>query len=47
MKWIVFVLVMVICILLLICYSLLVVASEADERADEMYRRWKEQDNAD
>ena len=42
MKWIVFVLVMVIGILLLICYSLLVAASEADERAEEMYRRWKE-----
>ncbi len=42
MKWIVFVLAMVICILLLICYSLLVMASEADERAEEMYRRWKE-----
>ena len=42
MKWIVFVLAMVICILLLICYSLLVMASDADERAEEMYRRWKE-----
>ena len=42
MKWIVFVLAMVICILLLICYSLLVMAADADERAEEMYRRWKE-----
>ncbi len=42
MKWIVFVLAMVICILLLICYSLMVMASDADERAEEMYRRWKE-----
>ena len=45
MKWIVFVLAMVICILLLICYSLMVMASDADERAEEMYRRWKEKDD--
>ena len=42
MKWIVFVLIMIVLILLIICYSLLVMASDADERAEEMYRRWKE-----
>lgn len=42
MKWITFVLVMVIAILLVICYALLVIAHDADERADEMYRAWKE-----
>lgn len=40
MKWIVFVLTMIIAILMVICYSLLVMASRADE--DEMYRKWKE-----
>lgn len=42
MKWLIFVLVMVISILLVICYSLMVMAHEADERADEMYRKWRE-----
>jgi cell division protein FtsX len=42
MKWITFVLVMVVAILLVICYALLVIAHEADERAEEMYRAWKE-----
>ena len=43
MKWVVFVLLMIVLILLIICYSLLVVASDADDRAEEMYRRWKEE----
>ena len=45
MKWITFVLVMVVAILLVICYALLVIAHEADERAEEMYRAWKEKDD--
>ena len=45
MKWITFVLVMVIAILLVICYALLVIAHDADERAEEMYRAWKEKDD--
>ena len=42
MKWLIFVLVTIIAFLMVICYSLLVVASEADERAERMYRAWKE-----
>ena len=45
MKWITFVLVMVIAILLVICYALLVIAHDADERAEEMGRAWKEKDD--
>ena len=33
----------VICLLMLIGYALLVMAHEADERAERMYRKWKEQ----
>ena len=42
MKWIIFVMMMIICILLVIGYALLVMAYEADERAERMYRKWKE-----
>ena len=31
----------IITILLVLDYALVVIAHEADERADEMYRRWK------
>ncbi len=43
MKWLLFVMMMIICILLLICYSLMVMAHDADERAERMYRKWKEE----
>ena len=42
MKWIICVLLMALCILLVIAYSLMVIAHDADERAEEMYRKWKE-----
>ena len=42
MKWLIFVMVTIIAFLLVICYSLLVLASEADERAERMYKEWKE-----
>lgn len=45
MRWIILVLLMVICILTLICYALCVMAHDADERADEIYRKWKEKDD--
>ena len=45
MKWIVMVLLMALCVLLLIGYALLVMAHEADERAERMYRKWKEERN--
>ena len=41
MKWLLFVMMMIICILLLICYSLMVMAHDADERADEMFKKWQ------
>lgn len=41
------VLLMVICILLVVGYALLVMAHEADERAERMYRKWKESKGAD
>lgn len=45
MRWIVMVLLMVICILMVVCYALMVAAHDADERAERMYREWKEKDD--
>ena len=45
MRWIVMILMMAICILLVVCYALMVMAHEADERAEEIYRKWKEKDD--
>ena len=45
MRWIIFILVMAICVLLVVGYALLVMAHEADERAERMYRKWKEEHN--
>ena len=42
---IIFVLLAIICVLLILAYSLLVMAHDADERADRMYRKWKEEIN--
>lgn len=42
MKWPVFVLIIIICILLVIAYSLMVMAHDADERAERMARKWME-----
>ena len=47
MKFVIFVLSMLLCIFLLIAYSLCVAAHEADERAERMYRKWKEEKNSD
>ena len=43
MRWIIMVLLMVACILLVICYALMVMAHDADERAEEMARKWAEE----
>ena len=43
MRWVVMVLLMALCILTVICYALCVMAHDADERAERMYRKWKEQ----
>jgi len=45
MKWIIMVLLMVLAIMMVICYSLLVMASRADEREEQFYREWKEKDD--
>ena len=42
---IIFVLLAIICVLLILAYSLLVMAHDADERAERMYRKWKEEVN--
>ena len=42
MKWIIFVLMMVVGILMVICYALLVMAHEEEERADRIYKAWRE-----
>ena len=43
MRWIIFALLVLLCILTFICYALLVVASDADRRAERMYRKWREE----
>jgi hypothetical protein len=45
MRWLVMVLLMALCVMLVICYALVVMAHEADERAERMYRKWKEKDD--
>ena len=42
MKWFVMVLIMALCVMTVICYALCVMAHEADERAERMYKAWKE-----
>lgn len=45
MRIVIFVLLIIICVLMLIAYSLIVIAHDADERAERMYRKWKEEVN--
>ena len=45
MMYVIFALLIIICILTFIAYSLLVMAHDADERAERMYRKWKEEIN--
>lgn len=45
MKWVVFVLLMIACLLLVICYSLCVIASQADEEEERFYKEWKGADD--
>ena len=42
MNWLIMVLIMALCVMLVICYALMVTAHNADERAERMYRAWKE-----
>ena len=45
MRYVILALLIIICILTLIAYSLLVIAHDADERAERMYKKWKEEHN--
>lgn len=45
MKWLIFVGLMILCIMMLIMYSLLVMASDTDDEAERMYREWKERED--
>ena len=43
MMYFIFALLVLVCILTIIAYAVLVMASEEEKRADRMYRKWKEQ----
>lgn len=43
MKIAIWILLALVTLLLIMAYSLCVIAHEADERAERMYRKWKEQ----
>ena len=43
MRVAIMILIMAMAVLLVLCYALMVMAHEADERAERMYRKWKEQ----
>lgn len=45
MRFVIFVMAMLLCILLVMAYALCVMAHDADERAEKMYRKWKESAN--
>lgn len=47
MRWIILILLMAICVMLVVGYALLVMAHDADERAERMYRKWKESKDND
>lgn len=47
MRTFVYILLALLLLLLIIGYSLLVIAGEADERAERMHRKWKESKGAD
>ena len=42
MRIVIYILMVLCALLVVLCYSLCVIASEADRRADRMYRKWKE-----
>ena len=41
MRVAIMILIMAMAVLLVLCYALMVMAHEADERAERMYERWK------
>ena len=42
MRFVISVMAVLLCILLVMAYALCVMAHDADERAERMYRKWKE-----
>lgn len=40
--WLKMVILMALCVIAVLCYSALVVASDADDRAEEMRKEWEE-----
>ena len=46
MRTAIYILLVLIAVLLLIAYSLLVMAHDADERAERMYRKWRSEKDA-
>ena len=47
MRTAIYILLILLTVLLIIAYSVLVMAHDADERAERMYRQWKENKGAD
>ena len=45
MRYVIFALLVIICILMFVAYSLIVMAHDADERAERMYRKWREEND--
>ena len=45
MNWLIMVLIMALCVMLVICYALMVTAHNADDRAEEMRREEDERLN--
>lgn len=45
MKFVIFVMAMLVCILLIMAYAQRIMAHDADERAERMYIKWKENVN--
>ena len=43
MRIVIYILMVLCALLVILCYSLCVIASEADRRADRMYRKWREE----
>lgn len=43
MRIAIYILLAICALLILVCYALLAMAQDADERAERMYRKWKEQ----
>lgn len=43
MRIAIYVLLAICAVLVIICYSLCVIAHDADERAERMYRKWREE----